>query len=323
MKIAPYSAPPPAAQPPARSGADEHTARAALARGIARLKAARVPSAALAAELLLLHVLGRDRTSLYTYPEHPLSAAQQTAFAQLLERRAEGTPVQHLTGCQEFWGLDFEVTPDVLIPRPETEHVVEVALLRLAQRFPSAAAVRDAALRVADVGTGSGCLAVALALELPFAHIVATDISAAALEVARRNAARHAVAARINFHNTNLLDVCLPGPAGAPTGPAILFDLIASNPPYIARTEAATLPREVRDHEPRHALFGGRTGIALYPALFAQAAALLRTGGLLVVELGHDAAPRVRPLLDSPAWTGVAIAGDLAGIPRVLSADRS
>src|SRR6195256_6971437 len=172
---------------------------AALRDAIAQLESAHIPSAPLAAELLLMHTLGRDRTWLYAHPEHELDAATRARYFSLIAQRASGVPTQHLTGHQEFWGLDFEVTPDVLIPRPETEHVIEVVLERLAIEARNAASQRDAAHRIADVGTGSGCIAVALAHEFPGARITATDISAAALEVARRNAARHGVESRIDF----------------------------------------------------------------------------------------------------------------------------
>ncbi len=273
-----------------------------------RLRDAQVPSHTLAAELLLMHTLGRDRTWLYAHHEEQLSVADAEKYFALIAQRVAGTPTQYLTGHQEFWGLDFEVAPGVLIPRPETEHVVEVALERLGRDS------REQALRIADAGTGSGCLAVALAKELPRAVVVATDISAQALEIARRNAARHGLAERIQFVECNLLD-------GVHRPP--LFDLIVSNPPYISRAEAADLPRDVRDFEPPEALFGGPSGAEIYPALVAQAAALLRPGGVLVVELGYNSLPLVRPLLDSHVWTGIGVTSDLAGIPRVLAASKT
>src|SRR5271155_3814722 len=183
--------------------------RAALKEGMHRLRAANVASHTLAAELLLMHALERNRTWLYTNPEAALDPAAEEKYFALVARRAAGEPTQYLTGKQEFWGLEFEVTPAVLIPRPETEHVVEVALERLGPRgikINLATGAPSAPLRVADVGTGSGCLAVALAHELPHAEIFATDISGGALEIARRNAARHGVADRIHFLETNLLD---------------------------------------------------------------------------------------------------------------------
>lgn len=296
------------AQPPQNVGD-------ALVQATVALERASVPSAPLAAELLLMHVLGRDRAWVYAHPEYGLTTEQQAAYASLVQQRAAGAPTQHLTGHQEFWGLDFEVTPAVLIPRPETEHIIEVALGRLATEE-----IRRAPLRIADVGTGSGCIAVALAHELPQAHIVATDTSAAALEVAIRNATRHGVAARIDFLQTSILESLLSRPALAN---APRFDLIVSNPPYIGQNEAAGLSREVRDHEPHEALFAGEDGLAFYPQLIAQAQALLAPGGFLIMELAHHAAAPVRALLQTPAWTAIAMDRDLAGIERVISAERS
>jgi len=218
--------------------------------------------------------------------------------------------------------LDFEVTPDVLIPRPETEHVIEVTLQRLGIASRGSAAPRDAELRIADVGTGSGCIAVALAHELPNARVAATDISAAALEVARRNAARNAVDARIEFIECNLLEPFLhQSPTTSHQSPS--FHAVVSNPPYIARSDAATLAREVREHEPASALFGGETGTEMYAPLIAQAAILLKPGGILVLELGYDSAEHVSRLLSAPEWSDVAITNDLAGIKRVASARRA
>ena len=288
--------------------------RSALKQGLAQLRAAEVPSFTLAAELLLLHVLDRDRTWLYAHPEEQLSAAESERFFALIARRANGEPTQHLTGKQEFWGLEFEVTSDVLIPRPETEHLIEVALDRLALRELRAGrkpTFGGEGLQIADIGTGSGCIAIALARDLPAATIYATDISSAALAVAKRNADRHSVSGHIHFVECNLLDITTPE-----------FDLIVSNPPYVGRREAETLAREVRDHEPEIALYGGKEGYELYADLITQAAAHLKTGGLLVLELGHNSLPAVQPLLDAPTWTNVAVTNDLAGIPRVLAAER-
>ena len=286
--------------------------RNVLGAAIARLESEGVPSAPLAAELLLMHALGRDRAFLYAHSEYVLEADQAARFARLIEQRAAGTPVQYLTGGQEFWGLEFEVNPSVLVPRPETEHVVEVALARLGAR-------RGDPLIVADVGTGSGCLAVALAHELPQSQIFATDISPAALEVAARNAERHGVAARIEFRRAHFLRTYL-----ADSRPVKrCFDLVVSNPPYIGLDEAASLPREVREHEPREALFAGPDGVEAYSRLIAQAETLLRGGGWLVVELGHKSAPCVAPLLQNATWLHAAIERDLAGIDRVLSAQRA
>jgi release factor glutamine methyltransferase len=296
--------------------------RSALRDGIAQLERAHVPSATLAAELLLMHALGRDRAWIYAHPEQELDAATRDQYFSLIAQRCSGVPTQHLTGHQEFWGLDFEVTPDVLIPRPETEHVIEVALEHLGIGSGTGSARREQAFRIADVGTGSGCIAIALAHELPAAQIIATDISAAALEVARRNAARHGVASRIDFVECNLLDFLLHKSRGKDHVLRSL-DLIASNPPYIGHPEAATLPREVREHEPAVALFGGETGTEIYAPLVAQAAILLKPGGVLVLELGHNSAEHVSRLLAPPEWTSIAITNDLAGIPRIASAQRN
>jgi release factor glutamine methyltransferase len=292
--------------------------RTTLKEGIAHLAAAEVPSHALAAELLLMHALGRDRTWLYSHPEEIVTPAAAEKYFALVARRAAGEPAQYLTGKQEFWGLEFEVTPAVLIPRPETEHVIEVALERLGSRSSVRecdAECKNANLRIADVGTGSGCLAVALARELPNAEIFATDISLAALAVARRNADRHGVNDRVHFLECDLL--------GAFSGPPLPFDVIVSNPPYVARNEADELAREVRDHEPHAALFGGPTGVEIYARLVEQAGSRLRPGGSLILELGYNSLENVRAIFDARlGWRNVAITLDLAGIARVLAAER-
>jgi len=283
--------------------------RVALRTGIARLEQCNVPSAPLSAELLLMHILRRDRAWLYAHPEYELSPEEAGAYSQLVERRSQGVPTQYLTGRQEFWGLEIEVGPGVLIPRPETEHVIEVALKRLGQRHAQP-------LQIADVGTGSGCIAIALARELPRADIVATDNSAVALEYARRNAARHEVADRIQFFETNLLDACLEL-SGRPQS---FFDVIVSNPPYVGRKDAVDLPREVREHEPAEALFAGDQGLDIYPALVDEAARALCPNGILVVEIGYNLAEHVRSLLSAPRWSDLMVTRDWAGIERVISA---
>ena len=318
--------------------------RTALKQGIHLLRQARVPSDTLAAELLLLHVTHRDRTWLYARPEELLDPQILESYFSLLRRRAAGEPTQHLTGKQEFWGLEFEVTPDVLIPRPETEHLIEVALDRLAVRelrHGRDPKLTGEGLTIVDIGTGSGCIVIALAKELPAANFVATDISPAALAVAKRNAARHSASNRIHFIECNLLafpgqaQQAAPQPGNIPNNasPAVhesrvtshqsrLFDLIVSNPPYIGRRESPSLPREVRDHEPAAALFAGEEGYELYADLIAQSAAHLEPAGILVLELGHNSLPAVQPLLDAKDWTNVGVTNDLAGIPRVLAAER-
>jgi release factor glutamine methyltransferase len=308
--------------------------RTALKEGMSRLRAADTPSHTLATELLLMHTLGHDRAWMYAHVEEPVSPAESEKFFALIARRAAGEPTQYLTGKQEFWGLEFAVTPAVLIPRPETEHVMEVALARLGERgikiHIDTGAPREK-LRVADVGTGSGCLAVALAYELPHADVYATDISAPALEVARHNAVRHAVAGRVHLAQCDLLDALQNANSQAvgarhavPASSESRFDLIVSNPPYISLEQAPQLQREVRDHEPHQALFGGRTGAEIYGRLIEQARDLLQDRGMLVLELGHDSAEYVRGIFDEQSgWTNVSITMDLAGIPRVLAAART
>jgi release factor glutamine methyltransferase len=326
--------------------------RTALKMGIMQLRAADVASHTLAAELLLLHATGRSRTSLYSHPEDPLTEIESQNYFSMIERRAAGVPTQHLTAKQEFWGLEFEVTPDVLIPRPETEHVIEVALDRLALhdlRAKQSQNMSGEGLLIADIGTGTGCIAIALAKELPAAKFYALDISPAALAVAQRNASRLGFSDRITFVESDLLAAILATgaqhaaplrvkesatqliqklPSSCDELPvtihqSLLFDLIASNPPYIARREAETLAREVRDHEPAVALFGGEEGYELYAGLITQSADSLKPGGIVVLELGHDSLPAVRPLLDTAQWANVGLTNDLAGIPRVIAAERT
>jgi release factor glutamine methyltransferase len=323
----------------------DRSVRAVLKQGIEQLRAANVLSYTLAAELLLLHVTTQNRTWLYSHPEEILPESVAEAYFSLLGRRASGVPTQHLTGKQEFWGLEFAVTPDVLIPRPETEHLIEAALDRLAVREIRAGRhqrLTGENVRLVDIGTGSGCIAITLAKELPDATVYATDISCSALEVARRNAARHGLADRIQFVQSNLLqcfspasrvtgqDVRQPGSApvfsfhasSVPTRDSLLFDLIISNPPYVSLRDADSLAVEVREHEPRVALFGGEEGYELYGALIPQAAEHLKPGGLLVLELGYNSLPAVEPLLDRCDWHNLGVTKDLAGIPRVVSVER-
>jgi release factor glutamine methyltransferase len=243
-----------------------------------------------------------DRAYLHAHPERQLSADELARYAQALSEREHGMPAQYITGHQEFWGMDLIVTPAVLIPRPETEHVIETVLGRVG-RAPS-----PAALRIVDVGTGSGCIALALAKEFPSAQIHATDISPAALEIARANAARHQLAARIQFHEMDLLQ-------GLERGS---FDFVVSNPPYVGESEADHVQLEVRKHEPRNAVFAGETGLEVIERLIPQAGESLKPGGWLVMEISGTIAERVRGLL--AGWNDVRITKDLQGIPRVASA---
>jgi release factor glutamine methyltransferase len=279
------------------------TLRDALASAISRLTTANVPSPRMNAELLLMFTLECERAYLHAHPERKLSADEQRRYDQALAERERGVPAQYITGHQEFWGMDLIVTPAVLIPRPETEHVIETVLRRVA-RAPSPASF----LRIVDVGTGSGCIALALAEELPNAEIHATEISPAALEIARANAARHQLESRIHFHQTDLLQ-------GLQLG---AFDFVVSNPPYVGESEADQVQLEVRKYEPRGAVFAGDTGLEVIKRLIPQSRETLKPGGWLVMEISGTIAARVPELLAS--WNEVGITNDLQGIPRVASA---
>ena len=257
------------------------------------------------AELLLMRAANCDRTTLLTHPDRQFSGQGLEAYAAFLRRRANHEPIQYILGEQEFYGLRFEVTPAVLIPRPETEHLVEALLARVAANQP---------LRIADVGTGSGAIAVALAHTLPQAHITAVDISSAALKVARRNAAHHAKD-QITFVESDLLTAIEDA---SPSQRAASFDAIVSNPPYIADTEELEL--QVRNYEPHKALFAGPTGLEIYQRLIPQAKRLLKPGGWLLVEIGAGQQPAIAELL--AGWHEVTFTPDLQNIPRVAAARR-
>jgi release factor glutamine methyltransferase len=283
--------------------------RVALRTGLKNLLEHHVPSATLAAELLLMHVLSEKRAYLYTHPDLDLPDAQVEAYLRLIAERCSGRPTQYITGHQEFWGLDFEVNPAVLIPRPETEHLVEAVLDRISRDNSS----RKDPCRVVDVGTGSGCIALALAFELPQASLFATDISAAALVVAARNAARLGLEKRVEFIEGDLLAPFLD--------PEFLgtFDFVVSNPPYVARAELESVQREVRDFEPRLAWGDLARGEEIYARLFPQALQALKPGGYAVVEIGYNKKEAVLQLLKT-GWTEREVRPDLAGIPRVVTA---
>jgi release factor glutamine methyltransferase len=266
--------------------------------GAAQLGA--LPTARRDAELLLMHVLACDRAYLLTHPETQLTAEQYAVYDAWLTRRARHEPIQYIVGQQDFFGLKFRVTPDVLIPRPETEHLVEAALAR---------AGRESALHIADVGTGSGAIAVALAHALPQARITALDISAAALAVAQENADSHGVSDRIRLSESDLL--------AADTGER--FDIIVSNPPYVADHEE--LEAQVRDYEPASALFAGPEGLDIYRRLIPQAQVALKPGGWLLLEIGHGQRDALDRLLSG--WASVSFIADLQGIPRVACAQRT
>ena len=267
-----------------------------------RLREAGIPDPRREASTLLAAVLATDRGGLVARKPDPLSRVDAARFDELVGRRARRTPLQHILGIAEFRGLEFEVTPDVLIPRPETEDLVQ--------------AVLDAGLpetaRVADLGTGSGCIAVSLAVEQPDWRVLAIDLSAVALEVAARNAVKHGVSDRIDFVES---DFAALAASGTPR-----FDAVASNPPYVTDEEWRELEPEVRDHEPRNALVPGLTGNEAYAVVVPAAAAMLRPGGLLALELGWKSKTAVHEIVSAAGFRKIAVQPDAQGIPRVLTA---
>jgi release factor glutamine methyltransferase len=265
------------------------------------LESAGVPpqEAGLDAELLARHLLGWDRAAFVARRREDAPPGFDAPFAALIARRATREPVAYILGEREFWGLLFEVTRDVLIPRPETELIVEEALVAFGGAQPPATVI--------DVCTGSGCLAITLAREFGGADVIATDISESALDVARRNAQRHQVAARITFRAGDLLD-----------GISVPADLIVSNPPYVARRDEATLAPEVRDHEPHVALFAGDDGLAIYRRLLPAARQRLTRSGRLVVEIGQHQADGVTEIAESARLRLDHTRQDLQGITRTM-----
>jgi len=268
----------------------------ALATAIAHLTSSNVPSPRLNAELLLMFVLNCDRAYLFAHPERELTTDESARYNTALAERSRGVPAQYITAHQEFWGMDLIVTPAVLIPRPETEHLIETVLILQGPKD-----------RIVDVGTGSGAIALALAKELPQAEIHATDISAAAIEVARANAARHQFESRIQFHQTDLLDGLTPP-----------FDIVVSNPPYVGESEEDHVQLEVRKFEPRSAVFAGPIGTEVIARLIPQAQARLRPCGWLLLEVSGTIIDPVRDLLFG--WNEVEVTRDLQSIPRVVRA---
>jgi release factor glutamine methyltransferase len=281
---------------------DGITLRQAVAAAIKRLaKSASSLNARRDAEHLLMHAAGFDRAFLVANPASTLAPGVLARYDEYIERRSSAEPIQYIVGEQEFFGLRFEVSPDVLIPRPETEHLVEALLSRVPH---------DRALHIADVGTGSGAIAVAAAYSLPNAKIVALDLSKAALRVAGWNAQQHGVANRIRFLESDLLNA---------VGEEC-FDVIVSNPPYVAETERESLEEQVRGFEPNEALFAGPTGLEVYERLIPQAHVHLRAGGWLLMEIGEGQQKQIERLLKT--WSEVSFTADLQGIPRVAIARR-
>jgi release factor glutamine methyltransferase len=294
------------------------TLKQTLADAASRLAAQNIPSPRMNAELLLMFTLGCDRAYIYAHPERELTGDERSRYEAAQAERARGVPAQYVIGHQEFFGMDFIVTPAVLIPRPETEMVVET-VLDILNLKPAAGAAseadaasfrkRGASMRIADVGTGSGCIALALAKQLPSAEIYATDISAAALEIAKANAARNQLETRVQFLEADLLGDLRPG-----------FDIIASNPPYVGESAEDQVQLEVRKFEPRGAVFAGLAGTEVIQRLIPAAYDRLRPGGWLVIEISGTIAEETNHLLR--AWDDMRILQDLQGIPRIAMARR-
>lgn len=277
----------------------------ALRAAAARLREAGLAESRREAGTLLSHALGRDHAFLITHADDHLTAAEASDFRACVERRAAGEPFQYIAGRQEFYGLEFEVTPDVLIPRPETELLVEKALELLKGV--------DAPL-LCDVGTGSGCIAVTLLHERADARGFALDLSRAALAVAARNAARHHLGERLQLLVSDCFDALR-----SDAHEVLRFDLIASNPPYVPESDLESLQREVREHEPRLALTPGGDGLSVIRRLVAEAPEFLKPGGHLLIEIGFGQHERVAALVDPTVWTLLDIHPDLQGIPRTVA----
>jgi release factor glutamine methyltransferase len=271
------------------------TIHTALVQGAKLLEDGAVIAPRLTAEVLLMHALRHDRAYLYAHPEEELAEVAWIHYGRYLHERLKGKPTQYITGHQEFYGRDFRVKPDVLIPRPETEHLVEAAIARVKPND-----------LVLDVGTGSGAIAITLALET-HARVFATDVSASALRIAEGNARR--LSAHVDFLVGNLVNAFREHS----------IDVLVSNPPYVPRTDKLGLQREVRDYEPHIALFAGPTGLEIYQRLIVEAARVLRPDGWLLLELGYNSLDPVRAMLQYE-WSEIAVMHDLAGLPRVIAA---
>jgi release factor glutamine methyltransferase len=282
------------------------TLRETVAAGEAKLLESPHPERArLDAETLLLHALNQDRAWLLAHWEDEAELAAACVYDELIARRQTGEPIQYITGSSEFFGLPFSVGPGVLIPRPETEHLVE-EVIRLAGEWS------NTPLRIADIGTGSGIIAVAVAHALPQAQISAIDSSAPALAIARENAEQNHLEDRIQFFEGDLL---------APlTGQN--FHILASNPPYIPTADRDSLSVEVRDHEPHAALFAGEDGLAIYQRLIPEAHALLIPGGWLLLEIGYGQQPAIEQLLQANSYGEIHFVDDYQSIPRVAAGRR-
>ena len=277
----------------------------ALLEGTSELRVSGVPEARREAGSLLGYVLKCDRSFLLTHADDPISESDQELFNEIINRRANGEPLQYITGHQEFFGLDFEVNRDVLIPRPETELLIETAL----KLFPD----REANLSLCDVGTGSGCIAITLLDQFKRASALAVDISPAALVVAQRNATRLSVADRVDFAVSDCFT------ALGDTVEARVFDLIVSNPPYVEENALSGLQREVREWEPYSSLIAGVDGLTIIRCLLADAPHFLKAGGYFLFEIGFNQHDGVAQLIDPAIWELLDVHLDLQGIPRIVA----
>ena len=266
-----------------------------------------IGEAKLSAEYLLAHVLREKRLQMYLRFDQPVQEEELTEFRALVRRRLNHEPVQYIVGSTEFYGLEFAVTPAVLIPRPDTEHLIDAIL-----DFRKSGKIADD-LRVLDIGTGSGAIAVALAVQLPGIRVTATDISADALTLAQENAARHSLTERIGFVSHDIFDGNMAG-ADAP------FDIVASNPPYIPQTEVEALQPEIRNFEPLIAATDGGDGLRFYRRIAERIDELLAPGGLLALEVGAGQAESVREILEQAGLRDIAVREDYSGIERVVTA---
>jgi len=274
----------------------------ALAAAVEHLEASDCGSPRMNSETLLMFVLGVNRAFLYAHPERQLTTEEKSRYDEVISQRAAGVPSQYITGHQEFWGLDFVVSPEVLIPRPETEHLVET-VLELAREVPRP--------RIVDVGTGSGCIALALANELKNAEVYGGDLSADALEIARANAARLQLDGRVRFLQSDVLEALAEESD---------FDFVVSNPPYVGLDEADKVQRSVFEFEPRMAVFAGEHGLDVIRPLIDQAQSALKPGGWLAMEIGYSMRDAVLALLNPTLWDEPMVVPDLQGIPRVVAA---
>lgn len=272
------------------------TLKQAFESALKQLEAADTPSPRLSAELLLMFSLNCNRAYLFTYPERELASEELARYEEAIARRCIGEPAQYITGHQEFYGRDFIVTPAVLIPRPETEHVIEAALEIVPQ---------NATWNILDIGTGSGCIAITLAKELPQSRLTAVDISPEAIEIAQANTAR--LEAKVEFRQSDLLSAIEPGRQ---------FDMIVSNPPYVGECEADKVQRQVKDFEPHVAVFGGERGLDIIRRLVPQVWDHLKPGGWLLMEIGYSIAEPVHEIMSG--WSDFRVIPDLQGIPRVV-----